>query len=61
VYCEDQLMDDLVGNTRDFSSTTYVPSALQDATKCKEDLKGETPTSSHIVQRPTVHRKRGLT
>jgi len=38
VYCEDQLMDDLVGGlNNDF--VTYTPSALQDATRCREDVK----------------------
>eukprot|EP00957_Ditylum_brightwellii_P201442 15325670-Ditylum_brightwellii.AAC.1 len=42
VYCEDQRMNDLVGELRN-RYATYVPSAIQDATKCKEDLQGETP------------------
>jgi len=41
VYCEDQLMDDLVGRK------PYVPSALLDAYKCKKDLMEKTQTPSN--------------
>eukprot|EP00957_Ditylum_brightwellii_P108064 8244412-Ditylum_brightwellii.AAC.1 len=37
VYCEDQLMDDLVGSSAN-AYVEFAPSALQDAYKCKEDI-----------------------
>eukprot|EP00957_Ditylum_brightwellii_P186752 14220417-Ditylum_brightwellii.AAC.1 len=42
VYCEDQLMDDLV----DDLYSDYVLSAIHDATKCEKDLQGKTPAPS---------------
>eukprot|EP00957_Ditylum_brightwellii_P153591 11689268-Ditylum_brightwellii.AAC.1 len=47
VYCEDQLMDNLEAG---HCSKFYVPSALQDAHKCKEDIE-ETKTA------PSAYRK----
>eukprot|EP00957_Ditylum_brightwellii_P022139 1670087-Ditylum_brightwellii.AAC.1 len=38
VYCEDQLIDDLVGDADAFFLTTYVPSTIGDAGKCQNDL-----------------------
>eukprot|EP00957_Ditylum_brightwellii_P098220 7484042-Ditylum_brightwellii.AAC.1 len=38
VYCEGQLMDDLVGDIYDCSDVDYIPYALQDAKRCKEDI-----------------------
>jgi len=41
VYCEDQWMDDL---------KRYIPSAINDADKCKKDLQGNTPAPSTYRQ-----------
>eukprot|EP00957_Ditylum_brightwellii_P147954 11265988-Ditylum_brightwellii.AAC.1 len=56
VYCEDQLMDDLVGdNPYDVNVyyVTYIPSAIRDANKCKEDIVDK-------KTKPSDHRKRSF-
>jgi len=52
VYCEDQLMDNLVGSN-DSYYVDYVPSAVRDAHKCKQDIEEKKIT-------PSTHRTKSF-